>query len=98
MAGKAGEWLNSCATPVDRATKARVQSTVHPRRRNVALHARHAGRIARDSEPVILVAATRCEKLSQLVVEAPAEKVSEELATVRTWKLTVPEQFELSRE
>jgi|PersoiStandDraft_1058852.scaffolds.fasta_scaffold113898_1 uncharacterized protein (DUF1778 family) len=44
-----------------------------------------------------LVAATRSEKLSQLVVEALAEKVSEELATVRTWKLTVPEQTELLR-
>lgn len=44
-----------------------------------------------------LVAATRSERLSELVVEALAEKVSEELATARTWKLTVPEQAELLR-
>lgn len=44
-----------------------------------------------------LVAATRNEKLSEFVVEALAEKVSEELATARLWKLTVPEQAELLR-
>ena len=44
-----------------------------------------------------LVAATRSEKLSQLVVEALAEKVSDELASARTWKLTIPEQTELLR-
>ena len=44
-----------------------------------------------------LVAATRSAKLSELVVEALAEKVSEELAAARTWKLTVPEQAELLR-
>ena len=44
-----------------------------------------------------MVAATRSEKLSELVVEALAEKVSEELAAARLWKLTVPEQTELLR-
>lgn len=44
-----------------------------------------------------LVAANRSERLSELVVEALAEKVSEELATARRWKLTVPEQAELLR-
>lgn len=44
-----------------------------------------------------LVAATRSEKLSQLVVEALAEKVSDELASARAWKLTIPEQTELLR-
>ena len=44
-----------------------------------------------------LVAATRSEKLSELVVEALAEKVSAELASSRTRKLTVPEQMELLR-
>jgi len=44
-----------------------------------------------------LVAATRGEKLSQLVVQTLAEKVSDELASARTWKLTIPEQTELLR-
>ena len=44
-----------------------------------------------------LVAATRSEKLSQLVIEALAEKVSGELAAARSWKLTIPEQAELLR-
>jgi len=44
-----------------------------------------------------LVAANRSEKLSKLVVEALAEKVSEELAAARLWKLTAPEQAELLR-
>lgn len=44
-----------------------------------------------------LVAGIRSEKLSELVIEALAEKVSEELASARTWKLTIPEQSELLR-
>lgn len=44
-----------------------------------------------------LVAAARSEKLSELAVEALAEKVTEELVLARTWKLTVPEQAELLR-
>lgn len=42
-----------------------------------------------------MVAATRSENLSKLVVEALAEKVSAELASARVWKLTVPEQVQL---
>ena len=48
-------------------------------------------------EHAALVAATRSERLSDLVVEALAEKVSQELAAVRSWKLTVPEQARLLR-
>jgi uncharacterized protein (DUF1778 family) len=48
-------------------------------------------------EHAALVAATRSERLSDLVVEALAEKVSQELAAVRSWKLTVPEQTQLLR-
>lgn len=44
-----------------------------------------------------LVAATRSGRLSELVVEALAQKVSEELASARAWKLTVPEQAQLLR-
>jgi hypothetical protein len=44
------------------------------------------------------VAANRGKKLSELVVEALAEKVSEELAAATSvWKLTAPEQAELLR-
>lgn len=43
------------------------------------------------------VASARGEALSQYVMEVLAEKVSEELAAIRNWSLTIPEQSELLR-
>ena len=43
----------------------------------------------------IAVALARGEPLSKYLIEVLAEKVAEELAVIRNWSLTVPEQKEL---
>ncbi|MEJ7813325.1 MAG: DUF1778 domain-containing protein [Gemmatimonadaceae bacterium] len=44
-----------------------------------------------------VVAAAKGGNLSQLVIEAVAEKVSAELVLARNWRLSAPEQAELLR-